>query len=98
MGLELIFAGFEILAGLEHQHATNEHPGLIDDALVRQHVGDIADAGAARNIDDAVLRRWPRSFKPLLADDKRDTGHDRRQYEDADDGIADHDKRMPHAL
>ncbi len=98
IGGVLVLKAREDLKAGEYQfkaHASNEHPRLIDDALVHQHVGDIADAGAARNIDDAVLRRRPRSFKPLLADDKRDTGHDRRQHEDADDGIADYDKRMP---
>ena len=41
--LELVFAGLEILARLEHQHAADKDPGLIDDAFAHQHVGDVAE-------------------------------------------------------
>ena len=81
MGLELIFAGLEILTRLEREHAANEDPGLIDNALAHQDIGDIADAGAARDIDDAILGQRPGRIETLLADDKRDGGHDRRQNE-----------------
>ena len=55
MGRELIFARFEVLARLERQHAADEHPGLVDDAFALQDIGNVADAGAVRNIDDLVL-------------------------------------------
>ena len=44
MRLELIFAGLEILARLEHQHAADEDPGLVDDAFAVEHIGDVAHA------------------------------------------------------
>ena len=96
--LELIFAGLEILTRLEREHAANKHPRLIDDAVAHQHIGNVADAGAARNIDNAVLRQRPGSIEPLLADHKRHGGYDRRQDEETDDGVADDDKRMPRSL
>ena len=68
MGLELVFAGFEILARLEREHAADEDPGLVDDALAHQHIGDIADAGAARDIDDAVLGQRSGRVETLLAE------------------------------
>ena len=57
MRLEFVFAGLEILARLEHEHAADEHPGLIDDAFAGQDIGNVAHAGAVRDIDDAILRQ-----------------------------------------
>ena len=95
MRLELIFAGLEIFARLERQHAANKDPGLIDDALAHQHVGNVADAGAARDIDDAILGQRAGSVKTLLAKHQRGASYDRRQDEQSDDGVADDNKRMP---
>ena len=68
---ELVFAGLEVAAGLEHQHPADEHPGLIDHAFARQQVGDIADAETARNIDHLVVAQRSGRFEALLADVKR---------------------------
>jgi len=64
---ELIFAGLEILAGFEHEHAADEDPGLVDDALLRQRVGNVAKTGPVRNVDDTILRQRPRLLEALLA-------------------------------
>ena len=97
MRLELVFAGLEILTCLKDEHAADEHPGLVDDALARQHIGDVAHAGSVRDIDDAVLRQRARLLEALLADEKHDARHDRQQHENTDDGVADDDERMPSA-
>ena len=96
--LELILAGLETLARLEHEHAADEHPRLIDDAVAHQHIGDVADAGTARDIDDAVLTKRPRCIETLLAEYERDAGHDGHQHEKADDRVADDDERIPRAF
>ena len=41
---ELIFAVLEIAARLEHEHAADEHLGLIDHAFAHQQIGNVADA------------------------------------------------------
>ena len=51
---ELVLAVFQVLARLEHQHAADEHPRLVDDVLARQQIGDLAQAEPARNIDDLL--------------------------------------------
>ena len=51
---ELVLAVFQVLARLEHQHAADEHPRLVDDVLARQQVGDVAQAEPARNVDDLL--------------------------------------------
>ena len=63
MRLELIFAGFEALVSLENEHAADEDPGLVDDAILVKHIGDVANAGAARNIDDLVVRQRARQHR-----------------------------------
>ena len=55
MGLELIFAGFEIFARFERKHTAHKDPGLVDNPLAHEHVGDVANAGAAGDVDDAIL-------------------------------------------
>jgi hypothetical protein len=45
--LELVFAGLEILTRLEREHAADKHPGLIDDAITNEDIGNVADAGTA---------------------------------------------------
>ena len=98
MRLELILAGFEIFARLEHEHAADENPRLIDHPFADKNIGDVVNTRAARNIDHAVLRQWSRSIEPLFAEDQRCTGGDRYQDEDAEDGVADNDERMPRTL
>ena len=39
MGLELVFAGFEVVARLEREHAADKDPGLVDNAVAHQHIG-----------------------------------------------------------
>ena len=79
--LELIFAGLEIFARLEHEHAADKDPRLVDDAVAHQDIGDVANARAARNIDDAIVGQGPGSVETLLADHQRDAGHHRHQHE-----------------
>ncbi len=92
--LELILAGLEVLARLEDENAADEHPRLLDDAFTGEHVGDIANAGAVRNVDDAVGRQRARRVEALLADHQADAGGDRRQHEQADDRVADDHERI----
>ena len=97
MRLELVFAGLETLARLEHEHTADEHPWLIDHAFAVEHIGDIAHAGAMRNVDDAILRQRTRRLETLITDEEHDAGQNRQQHENADDGVADDDERMPRA-
>ena len=97
MGSELIFARFQVLARLEHQHAADEHPGLVDDAFALQNIGNIADAGAVRNIDDLVGRQRARHLEALSAEEERGDANNREQHEQAEDGVADDDERVARA-
>ena len=97
MGSELIFARFEVLARLEHQHAADEHPGLVDDAFALQNIGNVADAGAVRNIDDLVRRQRARHLEALFAEEERGDANNREQHEQAEDGVADDDERVASA-
>ena len=45
---ELVFAVFQFVARLQHQHAADEDPRLVDDASRAQQVGDVAQAERAR--------------------------------------------------
>ena len=74
---ELVFAVLEVAARLEHHHAADEHPGLIDHAFALQQFGDIADAEAARNIDHLVLGQRAGRLEALLAEIKRGADGDR---------------------
>ena len=86
----------EFAARLEHQHAADEHPGLIDHAFARQQVGDIADAEPARNIDHLVVAQRSGRFEALLADVKRAADGDRDHDQHREDRIADDHQRMAH--
>src|SRR4029077_4319870 len=97
MGAELVFTRFEILARLERQHAADEDPGLVDDAFALQDVGNVADAGAVRNIDDLVRRQRAGRLEPLLAEDQRGEANNRQQHEEAENGVADDDERVASA-
>ena len=55
MGLELVFAGLEVVARFEREHAADKDPGLVDNPLAHQHIGNVANAGAARDIDDPIV-------------------------------------------
>src|SRR5450631_1919967 len=92
---ELVFAGLEFAARLEHQHAADEHPGLIDHAFARQQVGNIADAEPARNIDHLVVAERSGRFEALLADVERATDGDRDHDQYCEDRIAGDHQRMP---
>jgi len=48
-----------------------------------------------RDIDDTILRQRTGCLEALGADKQREASQDRQQHENADDGIADNDKRMP---
>ena len=98
MRLELIFAGLEIFARLKREDAADKHPRLIDNAVAHKEIGDIVRAGAARNIDNAIVRQGSGSVEALFADHQRRACHDRRQDEKGDDGVANDDKRMPRSL
>ena len=56
MLLERIFARLEVGTRLQRKHAADEYPMIdVDHALALQRVGDVALAGALRNIDDLVF-------------------------------------------
>ena len=67
MRFELVLAGLEALARLENEHAADEHPGLIDHAFPGQDIGDIAHAGAMRNVDDTILLQRTGRLEALVA-------------------------------
>ena len=98
MGFELIFASLEVLARFEHEHAADEDPRLIDHSFARQHVGNVANSGAARDIHDPIIGKRTGSVEPLLAGNQRDAAHHGEQDKNADDRVADNDKRMPCAF
>ena len=43
------------VAGSEREHTAHKDPGLVDNPLAHQHIGDIANARAARDVDDPIL-------------------------------------------
>src|SRR5262249_55503679 len=86
---------FEFVARLAHPHAADEDPGLIDHAFALQDVGDVAYAGAARNIHHLLLGERSGSLEALLAERERhaapnDGEQDEREQSAAcdDDGMA----------
>jgi len=89
---ELIFAVAQLLARLAHDHAADEHPRLIYDALARQKLGDIARPIAFRDVDGLVFRERPARLEALLADHQRDADHDGDQNCRSEDRIADNDE------
>ena len=89
MRFKFILAGLEILARLEHEHATDEQPRLIDDAFAREDIGDIAHSGPARNIDDPVGGERAGCLEALFAEEQRDTRRQGNKNKSTDDGIAD---------
>ena len=97
MCLEFVFAGLEILARLEHEHAADEQPRLIDHVFAGENIGDIAHSGAARDIHDAVCRQRARRLEALLPNKQRNTGRQSHKHEGADNSITKDDERMPSA-
>jgi len=59
----------EVAARLERDDTAEEHPGLVDHALVLEQVGDRARADAARNVDHLVLGERAGRVETLLADE-----------------------------
>src|SRR5215472_2669990 len=98
MGLELIFAGLEILARLERKYATEKDPGLVDYSVAQQYVGNIANAGAARDVDDFIRSERTWSIEALLAGHQRERRDHRDQNKQSDDRVTDDDKRIPRPL
>ena len=95
---ELVFAELEVAARLEHQHAADEHPGLVDHAFALQQIGDIADAEPARNIDHLVLGQRSGRLEALLAEIERAADGDRDHDQHREDRVADDHQRMAHPL
>jgi hypothetical protein len=95
---ELIFARLEIFPRFENKYATDKYPGLIDDAFTVKYIGDIAYPGAVRDIDNPVLWQRSRRIELLVADVKQSAGQNCKQYKQAENGIANDDKRVPRAL
>ena len=96
---ELVFAVFELAARLEHQHAADEHIGLVDHALALQQIGDVADAEAARDVDDLVLSPADRALRSAACRNKDAApSDDDEQDENGEDRVAGDDQRMARAL
>ena len=95
MCLEFVFAGLEILARLEHEHAADEQPQLIDHAFAGKNIGDIAHSGAARDIHDAVCRQRARRLEALFANKQCNACRQSHKHEGADNRIANDNERMP---
>src|SRR5262249_28434388 len=90
-------AVFELAARLAHPYAADEHPRLIDHAFALQDVGDIAHAGAARNIHDLVLRQRAGRLEALLAEAERQTGAQRGEKNEREQRAAGDDDGMARA-
>src|SRR5262249_14443437 len=89
-----VLAVFELVTRLERDHPAHEHPGLVDDALALQELGDVLDAEPARDVDDAVAIEGTGRFEALLAGSKRKAADDGHQHEDRQNGVADDDDGM----
>ena len=85
---ELVFAEAKLLVVLGEQRAGDEGQGVLDDALLDQEIGDVADAVARRNVDDLVGVERPGRVEPMLAHREADAEQDRHDDEDREDGIA----------
>ncbi len=97
--LELIFAGLEIGARLQREYGADERPAVIvDHAFALQGVGDVAHAGARRDVDDLVLLQRTGRLQLLLAVVIGAGGAEHCHQQDGDDGVADHDEWIAGAL
>ena len=97
--LEQIFAGLQFGAGLEREHRADEHPAAgIDHAFALQLLGDVALAGAGRDVDDLVFREGAGCFQRLPAIDIHAPGPDHRDDDDGDDGVAGDHERVARAV
>ena len=94
---ELVFAGFKVATGLEHNHAAHEDIWLIDHALALQQIGYVADAEAARNIHHLVLGQRTGRLEALLSEEQCGADCDRNHDQQREDGISNDHERMPHA-
>ena len=97
--LERVFAGLEIGARLQRDHAADEPPAVdVGDAFAAQNVGDVGDAGALRNVDDLVVPQRTGRLDLLLAVDVESAGADHQHQQPGDDGVADHHPRIAGAI
>src|SRR5262249_42096930 len=92
---EKIFARLEVGARLEREHAADEDQTMhVDHAFAREELGDVHDAGAARDADDLLLLQGTRRLQPGLANHDRSTDNDQDEDQRGEDGVADDDQRI----
>jgi hypothetical protein len=94
---KLVLAVFQVFARLEHQYAADEHPGLIDDILARQQVGDVTQAESARDVDDLLAVERACGFELVLSERIGEAGRDADHQNDRENGVAGDDDRMTRA-
>ena len=92
---EKIFAGLELGARVEREHAADEdEPMRIHDSLAREEVGNVHDAGARRDVDDLVFLQRARRFEPAFPDHERAPYDDEEKHQHGDNGIAHNYQRI----
>ncbi|MFK4683370.1 hypothetical protein ABIF39_005127 [Bradyrhizobium diazoefficiens] len=97
--LERIFTGLEVRARLQRGHACNEHPRVdVGHAFPVQRLGDVALAGALRDVDDLVFLERTRRFEHLPAVVIDGARPDHGDQEQRDDGVADDHEGIARAV
>src|SRR5215467_5401283 len=76
---ELILAEPQVVMRLRKHGDRHVSPGMINDALSEQEVGNIANADARRNIDYFILLKRAGGLKALLCDHEQNSTGDRYQ-------------------
>ena len=87
--LKRIFAGLQIGARLQREHAADKRPAIVvDHAFALENIGNIGHSGPGRNVDDLVFLQRARRLDLLLAVDIDAAGAEHHDQHDGDDRVA----------
>src|SRR4051812_24643207 len=97
--LERGFTGLEVRTRLQRSDAGNECPRIdVGHAFPVQRLGDVALAGALRDVDDLVFLQRSRRLEHLSAVIVHAARTDHRNQQEGDDGVADNHEGIARAV